>query len=101
MLTDSASLICMSAVCNMRSLLDRHCRASIFFMSFLFIALLILSSSSSVEVSLMFDPSLLILMIISLAIFFYFTAAIAHVLSAHVICTAICMYVCHELSELI
>ena len=100
-LTDSASLICMSAVCSMRLLLDSHCRASAFSVSFLSIASLVLSSSFSVEMFLVFDLSLLVLMIISLILFLCSTAAIIHALSAHVICTAICVYICHELSELI
>ena len=100
-LTDSASLIDMSAVCNMRSPLRRRQRASTFFMSFLSITLLILSRSSSVEVSLVFDLSLSVLMTISLALFPCSTAVMMHALSAHVDCTVICAYVCHELSEFI
>ena len=100
-LTDSASLIDMSAVCSMRSPLRRCWRASTFFMSFLSIALLILSRSSSVEVSLVFDPSLPVLMTISLALFSCSTAVMMHALSAHFDCVMICAYVCHELSEFI
>ena len=91
----------MSAVCSIRLPLDSHCKASTFSASFLSIAPLILSSSFSVEVFIVFDLSLLVLMIISLTLFLCFTAVIVHALSAHVICTAICMYVCHKLSELI
>ena len=101
MLTDSASLIDMSAVCNMRSPLRRRQRASAFSVSFLSIALLILSRSSSVEMFLVFDLSLSVLMTISLTLFLYLTAAIMHALSAHVDCAVICVYVCHELSEFI
>ena len=100
-LTDSASLVDMSAVCSMRSPLRRRWRASAFSASFPSIALLILSRSSPVEVSLVFDLSLPVLMTISLALFPCSTAVMMHALSAHVDCAVICAYVCHELSEFI
>ena len=68
-LTDSVSLVCISAVYSIRSLLDKHHKVNAFSVSFSFITSLILNRSFSVEMFLMFDPSLFVLMTISSALF--------------------------------